>query len=131
MILANEAAAVQREVALAFGEPVGVRDQSALEAALARPFALKNGIPAYPTFFNKLSALFIGLIEARPFAGANRRTALLIVALLLKERGYCFSPPAEEVKALLQGVELGFTTWHRVTLWIKRHAKRAPVERAL
>ena len=123
MILPSEAEAVQREVALAFGDPVGVRDPRALEEALSRPFAARGGIPVYPTFFNKLSALLIGLVQARPFAGANRRTALLVVALLLRERGYRFSPPAGEVKALFQGIELGFTTWHRVTLWLKRHSR--------
>lgn len=131
MILASEAATVQREVALAFGDPVGVRDARGLETALARPFAVQNGIPVYPTFFNKLSALLMGLLDARPFEGANRRTALCIVALLLNEKGYRFCPPADEAKALIHGVELGFTTWHRVTVWIKRHAKRATAKRAL
>lgn len=124
MILPSEAEVVQRVVAQAFGDPVGVRDAAALERALARPFATREGIPVYPTFFNKLSALLVGLTEARPFAGANRRTALCLVALLLKEKGYRFSPPPGEVRTVFQGVELGFTTWHRVTVWIKRHAKR-------
>lgn len=124
MILPSEAAAVQEAAALAFGEPVGVKDPQALEEVLSRPFVARGGVPVYPTFFNKLSALLVGMVQARPFAGANRRTALLIVALLLKERGYRFSPPSGEAKALMQGIELGFTTWHRVTLWIKRHARR-------
>ncbi len=75
MILPHEAEAVQKVVAEAFGDPAGVRDPAALREALARPFATQNGIPVYPTHFAKVSALFQSLLEKRPFAGANRRTA--------------------------------------------------------
>ena len=94
------------------------------ERALSRPFAEKNGIPTYPTYFNKVSALFQSLLEHRPFAGANRRTALVITALLLEEKGYRLRADADGLKPLLLGMELGFTTWHRVSAWIKGHTTR-------
>lgn len=127
MILPHEAEAIQRIVAETFGDPVGVRDAEALNRALARPFAEKNGIPVYPTYFNKVSALFQSLAEHRPFAGANRRTALVIVALLLEEKGYQLQVNADRLKPMLVGMELGFTTWHRVSAWIKEHTVRSRV----
>ena len=124
MIHPTEAARIQEVVAGAFGDPVGVRDPEGLAWALARPFATQRGIPAYPTFFNKVSALLIGLLERRPFAGANRRTAVCIALLLLDRQGYRLAFERRELEALITGVELGFTTYHRVTVWIKGHARR-------
>lgn len=124
MIHPREAAIIQEEVAKAFGDRVGVRDEAALHRALGRPFARDNGLPAYPTLFNKVSILLYSLLEARPFEGGNRRTALCIVALVLRENGYTLHCSAEDVKPLLQGVEIGFTSWHRVTAWIKGHTRR-------
>jgi len=124
MIAPREAEAIQKIVAHAFGDPVGVRDAGALHEALARPFALRNGIPLYPTHLSKVSALFQSLVEKKPFAGANRRTALVITALLLEEKGYRLKTSADALKPLLIGMELGFTTWHRVAAWIKGHTER-------
>lgn len=124
MIHPDEAVAIQRVVAERFGDPAGVADPDGLAWALARPFATNGGIPSYPTFFNKVSALFQGLLLRRPFAGANRRTAFCIAALLLKERGYRLVCEPKEVQTLVTGVEMGFTTYHRITVWIKKHAVR-------
>lgn len=131
MIQPHEAEAIQRIVAQTFGDPVGVRDARALQEALARPFATRNGIPVYPTYMNKVSALFQQLVEKRPFAGANRRTALVIAALLLEEKGYRLKASADALKPLLVGMELGFTSFHRVTAWIKAHSERRPAARGV
>ena len=124
MIHPTEAIVIQRVVARAFGDPVGVRDMRALEAALARPFALKNGIPAYPTFLNKASVLFQGLLMAKPFAGANRRTSLCILALVLQSKGYRLDVTAGDLGKMLPAIELGFASWHRVTVWLKGRVRR-------
>ncbi|HLS91875.1 MAG TPA: Fic family protein [Limnochordia bacterium] len=124
MILPREAEAIQRVVAETFGDPVGVRDSEALREALARPFATRQGIPSYPTYFGKVGALFQALVERKPFAGANRRTALVIAALLLEERGYRLKPNPGRLKAVLTGMELGFTSPHRVSAWIKENTVR-------
>lgn len=124
MIGIDEAAAVQEEVALAFGEPAGIVDHAALARALARPFATENGIPRYPAFLNKVSILLQGLLDAKPFAGANRRTAIVIAALLLEERGYRLQADVKDVERLMVGLELGFTSWHRTTAWLKGRVER-------
>jgi len=124
MIHPSEAAVIQREVARAFGEPEGVRDMAALKAALSRPFATRQGIPVYPTLFAKAGAMFQGLLMERPFEGANRRTSLCILALVLQSRGYRLECDLEDLKRMLPGIELGFTSWHRVAAWIKGCARR-------
>lgn len=124
MILPNEAVIIQREVARAFGDPVGVRDPQALESALARPFSAQNGIPAYPTFLNKASVMFQGLLMDKPFAGANRRASLCILAIVLQSRGYRLDVRPGDLNRMLPAIELGFASWHRITVWIKGHTRR-------
>lgn len=124
MIHPEAAIAIQREVASTFGDPVGVRDMDALVRALGRPFATKNGIPSYPTFFNRVSVLFQGMIDGRPFLGANRRTAVTVMAYLLESRGYRLTATKADIDLLLLGVEAGYSSWHRVTVWIKKHSVR-------
>lgn len=126
MIPPHEAEAIQRLVATAFGDPAGVRDPQALAEALAKPFATRHGVPVYPTHFGKVSALFQALVEKKPFAGSNRRTAVVIAALLLEQKGYRLQATAGSLKPLLVGMELGFTSWHRVSAWIKAHTARGP-----
>lgn len=124
MIHPSEVEVIQREVAESFGEKVGIRDGKGLEEVLARPFATRNGIPVYPTFLNRVAVLLQGLVQMAPFHGANRRTSLCVAVLVLQEKGYRLRADAEQVKTLFHGVELGFTTWHRVTVWIKGHTLR-------
>lgn len=121
MITISEARLIQREVATAFGDCVGVGDEAALKEALARPFATDRGVPVYPTFFNKVGALLQGILEHKPFKGANRRTALCVAALLLQQKGYTLRFEQGALEVLFTGIELGFTTNHRVTAWIKGH----------
>ncbi len=129
MIHPNEAIFIQREVARAFGDPVGVRDAEALALALARPFSSNNGIPAYPTFLNKAAVLFQGLLSEKPFLGANRRTSLCILAIVLQSRGYRLEVTPADLHRMLPAIELGFASWHRVTAWIKGRAKRVAMAR--
>lgn len=124
MIKPSEAERIQQRVAESFDDRAGLRSKADLEWVLARPFALNNGIPAYPTFFNKLSALVQGMLERRPFVGANRRTALCLAALLLREKGYKLRFTQDELDRLIKGVELGFTSTHRIAIWIKSHTVR-------
>ncbi len=124
MMTPSEAAVVQRTVAQSFDDPIGVRNPSELEWVLARPFARQNGIPAYPTFFSQVSAMVQGVLEKRPFAGANRRTALCMLVLLLQQKGYRLRLSGDEFERLVTGVELGFTTTHRIAVWLKSHTVR-------
>lgn len=124
MMTVGEIEVIQRTVAEAFGDPVGIRDAELLQACLHRPFATENGIPVYPTLFNKISAVFHGILEHKPFKGANRRTGLCVMVFLLERNGYELHFEQRDLEGLVTGVELGFTTVHRTTAWIKGHAVR-------
>ena len=57
--------------------PVGVKDQSLLESAIARPFVSVGGKDAYETPVEKAAVLFHGVINNHAFFNGNKRTALL------------------------------------------------------
>ncbi len=71
------------EAALLDGGLAGVRDQGAIEAAIARPYA-----GYYRSIAGKAAALVHSLALNHGFVDANKRTALFACNLLLMKSGY-------------------------------------------
>lgn len=69
--------------ALEFGGLPGLRDQGLVEAALARPYT-----GYYRSIEAKAAALVHSLALNHGFVDGNKRTALLMVALLIRKSGY-------------------------------------------
>jgi death-on-curing protein len=66
-----------------FGGAGGVRDESALESAVARPQASFEGEDLHATAPQKAAALFHPLVVNHPFIDGNKRTAALSAELFL------------------------------------------------
>lgn len=56
--------------------PGVIDSQFGLISAVQRPQVTTLGREAYPAFSDKVAALVFALLQARPFRGGNRRTAL-------------------------------------------------------
>jgi death on curing protein len=69
--------------ALTFGGLQGIRDIGAIEAAIARPYC-----GYYGSIAKKAAALVQSLASNHGFIDGNKRTALLMVNLLLERSGY-------------------------------------------
>lgn len=76
MILAHD-------FALAYGGLQGIRDPGAIEAAVARPYC-----GYYRSIAKKAAALVQSLASNHGFIDGNKRTALLMMNLLLLRSGY-------------------------------------------
>ena len=72
------------------GEQVGVKDSGLLESAILRPRSSAFGDDAYPSVFNKATALFESLGMNHPFQNANKRTAFAALVIFLQLNGYRF-----------------------------------------
>ncbi|MDF2958353.1 MAG: Prophage maintenance system killer protein [Paenibacillus sp.] len=72
------------------GEHIGVKSTGLLESAVQRPMSSVFGEDAYPTIFEKASALFESLGQNHPFQNANKRTAFTALVIFLKYNGYSF-----------------------------------------
>lgn len=68
-----------------FGGAKGIRDQGILESAINRPYQTFNGQDLYPTPAEKSAAIFESIISNHPFVDGNKRTAYVMMRLILKE----------------------------------------------
>lgn len=75
------------------GAAAGVRDEGAIEAAIARPESAFGGVDFYPTPHAKAAALMESIIQRHPFVDGNKRTGLLSAAFSLDQAGYRLNAP--------------------------------------
>lgn len=72
------------------GEHIGVKHSSLLESAILHPSSSAFGEDAYPSLFEKATALFESLGKNHPFQNANKRTAFTSLVIFLQLNGYAF-----------------------------------------
>lgn len=68
-----------------FGGSRGIRDRGALESALNRPFQTFDNVELYPSPADKAAAIFESVIINHPFIDGNKRTAYVLMRLILLE----------------------------------------------
>jgi death-on-curing protein len=68
-----------------FGGSKGIRDIAILESAISRPYQTFDGNELYPDPIDKAAAIFESIISNHPFIDGNKRTAYVIMVLILKE----------------------------------------------
>lgn len=85
MITLAEVIAIHDILVESFGGSKGIRDKGLLEAALARPYQTFDGIDLYPQPVDKAAALFESIISNHPFIDGNKRTAYVLLKMILWE----------------------------------------------
>ncbi len=117
---------IETELALAIhdrqlaehGSPIGVRDASALDSALARP---RNQWAYGEVDFCALAAAYAyGVARNHPFTDGNKRTAWVLARLFLglNEIRIAFTP--EEAIQMVLALASGTLTEADVAEWFKR-----------
>lgn len=104
------------------GGRAGVRDENALESALARPrhmFLYEEG----STLPRHAAALCIGLAKAHPFVDGNKRVALLATYTFLAINGVLLDADEAETAETIEGVAAGTVGEEALTSWIERHSR--------
>ena len=99
---AADIAAMHREVIAEFGGRPGLRDQTLLESAAARPKHLAAYGPA--SAFDLAAAYAFGLARNHPFIDGNKRIALVASLTFLALNGW--EVQAEETATVLVFVDL-------------------------
>lgn len=87
MIPLADALAVHIRLIKQFGGSTGVRDHGALSAALVRPFQTFDNKELYAPLIEKAAALLESLLMNHPFIDGNKRTAYVLMRLLLMRHG--------------------------------------------
>ncbi|WP_428330677.1 type II toxin-antitoxin system death-on-curing family toxin [Mucilaginibacter sp.] len=102
-----------------FGGSKGLRDEGALIAALARPFATFDQLELYPTPIEKAAAIFESLIINHPFIDGNKRIAYLLMRITLLEYDYDISATQDEKYDMTIAASKGEYRIEEIKSWIK------------
>lgn len=101
----------------AYGGAAGVRDQTMLGSALARPQQLHTY--GKPTAQELAASYAYGIVKNHPFVDGNKRTGFVLAVAFLERNGVPFT--ASEAEAVIQTLalaagelaEAGYAAWLR------------------
>lgn len=113
------------------GGRAGIRDRFILESAAGRPYHTFGGRDLYLMGKDKAAALFESLIANHPFIDGNKRTAYVLLRLLLLEAGLDLrSTENEKYEFVIQSAS-GKLSFQEIKEWLSdsvelRHYGDAP-----
>ncbi|MDP1859646.1 MAG: type II toxin-antitoxin system death-on-curing family toxin [Gemmatimonadaceae bacterium] len=105
------------------GGLLGVRDENALEAALAGPRQKWNYEPE--SDLSVLAAAYaFGVAKAHPFNDGNKRTAFLTMVIFLGLNGKDLKANESEVVQVMVALAAGSLKESGLAIWIRKRKKR-------
>jgi death-on-curing protein len=100
----------------------GFRDETALDAALARPRHIRAYEPRAD--LARLAAAYCyGIIRGHPFSDGNRRAGFLAIGLFLALNGYELAVGQIEAVETILTVAEGNLSEPQLAVWIRKHTK--------
>jgi len=102
----------------------GVRDENALESAIARPrqkwhYAERTDIP------DLAAAYAFGLVRNHPYRDGNKRIGFLAMVTFLGINGYAFEATDAEVVTQIVALAAGDVSEDQLATWIRNHSRRS------
>jgi death-on-curing protein len=107
-----------------FGGSDGLRDQTLVESALARPRAAFGDYQAYPDVSSKAAILLEGLIKNHGFVDGNKRTAVIVMIIFLGRNGHRVTASKKLLVDLAVGVASNKLDFDQILAWLKKHTKK-------
>jgi len=106
-----------------FGGSEGVRDISALESALVRPFQKFDNRDLYETTLKKAAALVESLLVNHPFVDGNKRTGYIALRLFLLQNGLDFSNDQSLRYDFIISIASGQLKYEGILSWLTQNVK--------
>jgi death on curing protein len=105
------------------GGLAGLRDENALEAALARPRQKWNYEPHsdLPTL---AAAYGFGLSRSHPYRDGNKRVSFVVMVVFLELTGWAFEAEEIEVVRAMVALAAGSLTESALAEWLQRHSTK-------
>ena len=100
------------------GGSAGLRDEGALDAALAAPFQTFGGNALYPSIKAQIARLCYGLIQNHPFVDGNKRTGMLVLSVCCEINGMAIEITDEEIIELGLSLASGKMDCQALTQWL-------------
>jgi death-on-curing protein len=106
------------------GGLAGVRDENALESALARARQRWSHEPT--TDIPTLAAAYgFGLCQGHPYRDGNKRVAFVTMVVFLMLNGWTFEAPESEVVTAMLGLAAGKAKERDLATWLRGRSARA------
>jgi death-on-curing protein len=119
MMLLNEVIELHNEIIGVSGGGSGVRDEGLLLAALARPYATFDQIDLYQAVIEKAAAIFESIVINHPFMDGNKRTAYLLMRLLLREDALDVTATRIERYNFVIAASMGEIRFDEIKTWLE------------
>jgi death-on-curing protein len=101
----------------------GIRDENALEAALARPQQTHNDEPD-SDLATLAAAYAFGIAKAHPFNDGNKRAAFLAAMIFLGLNGKDLDATEAEVVQVMTALAAGSLSEAAMATWVREHLVR-------
>ncbi len=108
-----------------FGGGSGLRDQGALEAAVARAAATFSGEDLYPDLAAKAAALLHSLTMNHPFVDGNKRVAVAAAELFIEVNDHQVVAADAELEELTLSVARGELEAEAIAIWLRQRLASA------
>ena len=122
MISINEAEQIHKILIDTFGGAHGIRDLSALESALKRPFQTFDKKELYPRAIDKAAALAESILNNHPFIDGNKRTGYVLMRLFLLQNGADIQATQQDKYEFVISVASGKIRFEEIVSWLEKHS---------
>ena len=106
-----------------FGGSPGLRDDGALESAVARPQMTFGGEDLYPDVEAKAAATFHSLVMNHPFVDGNKRTGAAMAELFLNVNQRDVVAQDEELVDITLAVARGEVSAEALAIWLRQRSR--------
>ncbi|HRJ31214.1 MAG TPA: type II toxin-antitoxin system death-on-curing family toxin [Cyclobacteriaceae bacterium] len=101
-----------------FGGAKGIRDKGLLESSINRPYQTFDGQELYPDPVDKAAAIFESIVTNHPFIDGNKRTAYVLMRLMLKNYSIDINIGQNEKYDFVIKASSGRMTFDQIRTWI-------------
>ena len=124
MILVKEVELLHRILIDKFGGSHGIRDNAALESAIARPFQTFDGNDLYPSVLEKAASLIESILVNHPFIDGNKRTGYTVLRLYLIQNGLDINASQDNKYEFVIDIASGTLKYEGILSWLKSNTSK-------
>ena len=106
-----------------FGGLKGIRDRGILESAINRPFQTFDQTELYPLPVDKAAAIFESIISNHPFVDGNKRTAYVLMRLILREHSLDIFANQDVKYEFVINAAKGEIKYEQIRQWLNNHIR--------
>lgn len=124
MISIKEVEEIHKKLIERFGGSHGIRELSALDSALARPFQTFDGEELYPTPVSKAASLIESILMNHPFTDGNKRTGYVLMRMLLIYHNLDIKASQDEKYEFVLSIATGHSKLPEIIDWLNLHSTK-------